>query len=601
MRPQQTQSLQNAVMIALAIVTLAWLLRINLLGGLGTRVIWLTFYPAVVIASVMQGLWSGTLAAALSCAIVLWLWPALGHGTPIKDGADMLGMAVFFGNCVLISGVAESMRRARRQADAALKQAEAANQAKSIFLANISHELRTPLNAILGFSQLLRKDPALGPEQTARLQTISHSGEHLLHLINNIIDLSRIEAGHITLDPSDTDVHSLVEETLAMVRWKTEAKGIELSVQYAADVPRWVRIDRNKLRQILLNLLGNAAKFTERGQITLRLTAASDPGDGTDVISAPRLCLEVIDSGPGMNAELQAQLFQPFVQGTEQPANETGSGLGLAISRQIVLAMGGQISVTSAPGSGSCFRVELPIEPATANSQLIEVSLAGEQSLTLAPGTPRHRLLIVEDEPVNRQLLREILAPFAFEVREADNGQAALDLIADWRPELVWMDVRMPVMGGIEATRRIRALEPGEANSRRIHIVALTAHALETERQEIRDAGCDEVLQKPYQLHEILGALTRYLGVQFVAAPLSAAPVQITAGELGILSTAQLAELGEAVATLEASACHATINVIAQNGLTELAARLHRMVENFRFRELWQAIDDASEMLKTPP
>ena len=567
-----------AVLTAAGIVTAAYLLRIVLLDALGARIIWLTFYPAVMVAAVLRGFWGGSLAGVLACAAVTWVWPMHRSEIPIRDSADALGMAVFFGNALLMSWIAESMRRARSAASLARDQAERANRAKSVFLANISHELRTPLNAILGFTQLLQKDTVVGDVQEQRLQTIRHSGEHLLQLINNIIDLSRIESGRIELDPVATDVDRLIDETLAMVRWKTDAKGVALTLHRASDVPRWVRIDAGKLRQIVINLLGNAAKFTEQGEVQVHVA-----------LSAPlQLRVTVHDSGPGIDPALQERLFEPFVKGSTVPAGEASSGLGLSISREIARLMGGELSLASQPGQGSSFSVTVPFA-----ADLTQASTPHQPSLpdrVPVAGTPRHRLLIVDDEPVNRQLLWAILEPLGCELQQASNGQEALLAVAQHHPALVWMDIRMPVMDGMEATRRIRAQPLGQS----IKIIALTAHALDDERQAILLAGCDEVLRKPYTIEDIQSALTRHLGMAFVGRPETAiAATGLGAADLALVPLTELQTLHNALTNLEAAECHRVID-----GLTvdsgQLKQRLHQMVDNFQFRE---ALECAEKVL----
>ena len=576
MRPDHRKAV-STWLTAVGVVAAAYLLRVVLLDALGARIIWLTFYPAVMIVAVLRGFWAGSLASVLACAAVTWAWPLHRSETPIRDSADVLGMAVFFGNALLMSWIAESMRRARSAASQARDQAEQANRAKSVFLANISHELRTPLNAILGFSQLLQQDAVAGSVQSQRLHTIRHSGEHLLHLINNIIDLSRIESGRIELDPVPTDLDRLVDEVLAMVRWKTDAKGVELTLHRARDVPQWMRIDASKLRQILINLLGNAAKFTEHGTVQVHLA----------LLAPSQLQVTIQDSGPGMDPALQARLFQRFVKGSELPAGEASSGLGLSISREIARIMGGDISVTSQPGQGSSFTVTLPFAA--------ERSLAStnhhqdlEGAMPVA-GTPRHRLLIVDDEPLNRQLLREILEPLGVELQQASNGQEALLAVAQARPALVWMDIRMPVLDGMEATRRIRALPDGQT----IKIIALTAHALEEERQAILQAGCDEVLRKPFTLQDIQSALTRHLGMEFVGRPATTlAATRIRAVDLAQLPHAELLALHNAFTNLEAAECLRVIDSMTTDN-DHLKQRLQEMVHNFRFREVLESAEKA--------
>ena len=571
----------HPLLVAVAVVAAAYLLRVTLLDALGARIIWLTFDPAVMIAAVLRGFWAGGFATVLTCITVTWLWPVLRHETPINDSADLLGMVVFSANCLLMSWIAEAMRRARQEASDAREQAEKANQAKTIFLASMSHELRTPLNAILGFSQLMQKETTPGSVQAARLETINHSGEHLLHLINNIIDLSRIESGRIELEPSVIHIDTLLADVLAMVRWKTNAKGLKLTLERAPDLPARLQLDAGKLRQILLNLLGNAAKFTERGGIVLRVELHRSE-------ATPQLSIEVEDSGPGISPELQARLFQPFVQGINRPAGEASSGLGLAICLQTARAMGGDISLVSTVGSGSRFSVRLPFE--TASQEVEAAHPEAASAFALAGETPPHRLLIVEDEAVNRQLLREILAPFNFELREASNGQLALDEIARWRPDLVWMDIRMPVMDGVEATRRIRAMP----DSGQIKIIALTAHALESERQKIREAGCDEVLRKPYKIREIMGVLTQYLGVKFITSSPPPTPVlaNVSAADLAALPTAQLQALTNALAGLEVADCLPLIDTLAAQH-KDLAQRLRQMIGDFRFKEVLDSAEQA--------
>ena len=578
----------HPLLVAVAVVVVAYILRVTLLDALGARIIWLSFYPAVMIAAVLRGFWAGGFATVLTCITVTWLWPVLRDESPINDNADLLGMVVFSANCLLMSWIAEAMRRARQEASDAREQAEKANQAKTIFLASMSHELRTPLNAILGFSQLMQKETTPGSVQAARLETINHSGEHLLHLINNIIDLSRIESGRIELEPTDIDIDTLLADVLAMVRWKTNAKGLKLTLERAPDLPARLQLDAGKLRQILLNLLGNAAKFTERGGIVLRVELHRNEAADFANAAAPQLSIEVEDSGPGISPELQARLFQPFVQGTNRPAGEASSGLGLAISLQTARAMGGDISLASTQGSGSRFCVRLPFE--TASQEVEAAHPEAASAFALAGETPPHRLLIVEDEAVNRQLLREILAPFNFELREATNGQLALDEIARWRPDLVWMDIRMPVMDGIEATRRIRAMP----ESGQIKIIALTAHALESERQKIREAGCDEVLRKPYKIREIMGVLSQYLGVKFITSSPPPTPVlaNVSAADLAALPTAQLQALTNALAGLEAADCLPLIDTLVVQH-KDLAQRLRQMIGDFRFKEVLDSAEQA--------
>jgi len=418
----------------------------------------------------------------------------------------------------------DTMLELRRSRDAA----QSANRAKSVFLANISHELRTPLNAILGFSRLMLSSSTptkgdttptrghataagrgtLSPAQREDLAIISRSGEHLLGLINDVLEMSKIEAGRITLNEHAFDLHRLLEDLEDMFRLRAEVKGLALESEVAAGVPQSVRADEGKLRQILMNLLGNAVKFTQSGGIVLRAsTRPSGEGSGQP---ASVLHVEVEDTGPGIAPEEQAAIFQPFVQSQSGRQAAEGTGLGLSISRQYAELMGGSLSLSSTPGRGSLFTVEIPtsaVDPAA-----LQDARPQRRATGLEPGQPAYRLLVVDDKEVNRQLLVRLLGPLGFELREATNGQEAIDTWQSWAPHLIWMDMRMPVMDGYEATRRIKATLQGHATA----IIALTASALEEDRKIILSEGCDDYIRKPFREQELLDALEKHLGVRFV-------------------------------------------------------------------------------------
>ncbi|MBI4863075.1 MAG: DUF4118 domain-containing protein, partial [Candidatus Riflebacteria bacterium] len=283
------------LLIAAALTAVAFGLRCWPLDALGVRAPWLTFYPAVVIVSLLQGFSAGVFATLFGCLSTLYLWPGLLSASPIRDRTDLLVMGVFFFNGVLISALAEAMRRERARASLARNQAELANRAKSVFLANMSHELRTPLNAVLGFSALLREAPDVTAEQAKFLAIISRSGEHLLSLVNNILELSKIEAGRVVIEPSATDLHQLLEEIRSLMHARAGDKGLRFTTERAPDLPRFVQIDAGRLRQVLINLVGNAIKFTARGEVTVRARRAG-PADG----AGTRVLFEVEDTGPGI-------------------------------------------------------------------------------------------------------------------------------------------------------------------------------------------------------------------------------------------------------------------------------------------------------------
>jgi two-component system, sensor histidine kinase ChiS len=404
----------------------------------------------------------------------------------------------------------ETMLELRRSRDAA----EAANRAKSVFLANISHELRTPLNAILGFSQLMlsssafqRKGMQMSTEQRENLEIINRSGEHLLGLINDVLEMSKIEAGRITLNEHGFDLQRLLEGLEDMFRLRAEDKGLSLDFEASPDVPHYILSDEGKLRQILMNLLGNAVKFTEAGGVVVRIDVRHPQEKRED--RALILHIEIEDSGPGIAPEEMESIFEPFVQSESGRQSQEGTGLGLSISRQYAQLIGGELSVSSQVGEGSKFTLEVPIQVVEAGS--VQTADLKRRVVGLESDQPSYRILVVDDKEVNRQLITRLFAPLGFEVREAVNGQEALDIWEEWDPHLIWMDMRMPVMDGYEATRRIKATVRGQATV----IIALTASALEEDRQIILSEGCDDYIRKPFREREIFTALEKHLGARF--------------------------------------------------------------------------------------
>jgi two-component system sensor histidine kinase ChiS len=334
--------------------------------------------------------------------------------------------------------------------------AEAANRAKSVFLANMSHEFRTPLNAVLGFGQLMlktatgagRSEPT-SSEQRENLEVIVRSGEHLLGLINDVLEMSKIEAGRATLNERPLDLLRMLEGLEEMFALRAHQKGLSLHFELAPGLPRYVVADEGKLRQILMNLLGNAVKFTWRGGVMLRAQGEQVDTDGF------RLHVEVEDSGPGISPDDLDRIFEPFVQSVEGRQDQEGTGPGLSISRQFARLMGGDITVESEQGDGSTFMLDVPLR--RIETAELPGATVRRRAIGLEPGQPIYRLLIVDDKEVNRQLLRRMLEPFGFEIREAADGAEAVELWKTWEPHLIWMDIRMPVMDGYDATRAIKA------------------------------------------------------------------------------------------------------------------------------------------------
>ncbi|KJH71442.1 hybrid sensor histidine kinase/response regulator [Aliterella atlantica] len=390
------------------------------------------------------------------------------------------------------------------------QEALAANHAKSAFLANMSHELRTPLSAILGFTQLMTRDPALSAAQLENLATISRSGEHLLTLINDVLSMSKIEAGRITLDETNFNLYNLLDALAEMFEIKAEAKGLELIFQRALDVPTYVRADESKLRQVLINLLGNAIKFTATGRVILRVSVISDRQEQSS--EGLTLHFEVEDTGMGIAPSELERLFKPFVQTQAGLQSHQGTGLGLSISQQFARLMHGEIALRSTPGQGTIFSFDVPVNRA----QIIEESetRVRQRAIALAPDQPIYRILVVEDKSENRQLLVKFLTSIGFAVRAAENGQVGVSIWQTWEPHLIWMDMRMPVMDGYEATRQIKS----QAKGKNTIVIALTASAFDEERALVLSSGCDDFVCKPFLEEVILEKMAKYLGVRYLYA-----------------------------------------------------------------------------------
>jgi predicted ATPase/signal transduction histidine kinase/CheY-like chemotaxis protein len=475
-------------------------------------------------------------------------------------------MALALDNAQLYSemGVRVFMRTAeleqeikiRKQAEAA---AEYANKTKSAFLANMSHELRTPLTAILGFSRMMVRETDVTADQQDKLSIINRSGEHLLSMVNDVLDLSKIEAGRVELIIEPFDLHLMLKNICKTFELRAKDAGLDFELNIDADLVRYVRADSGKLRQILVNLLSNAVKFTGQGTISLRARSISIPGDPSMV----GLQLEVEDSGCGISPELIGNIFEPFYQVGATQSGSKGTGLGLAISKSFVEMMGGKISVDSTPGKGSLFRVERPLALADA-AQMAEAGSPDSEVLGLAPGQSAWRVLIVEDNMENRLLLSSLLHNAGFEVWEAENGEEAIDHFQQWQPHFIWMDMRMPVMDGYKATAKIRSLPGGD----RVKIVAITASAFREQRQEILEAGCDDVLLKPFKENDFFEVMARLLNIKYLYRDMGAEvpqeqSINLTAEMLGELPGELLLELREATLALDREAIFAIIERVA--------------------------------------
>ena len=410
-----------------------------------------------------------------------------------------------------LSKTLEDLKATQSELIEAKEKAEAANQAKSTFLANMSHELRTPLNAILGFSQLMARSSTLPNKHQEHLGIISRSGEHLLTLINNVLDLSKIEAGRTTLNTNHFNLYRLLDDLKEMFSLRAKDKELELLFEYSLDVPQYIEADEVKLRQILINLLNNALKFTQKGGISLRvMTMKIAPSLNERTPESAILTFEVQDSGVGIAPDELDTLFEAFVQTESGRQSQEGTGLGLPISRQFVQLMGGQMKVSSEVGHGTTFTFDISVRIVADSS--IKQESAMRQVIGLEPNQPTYRILIVDDNKNNRQLLIELLAPLGFAVQEACNGQEAIDVWQAWSPHLIWMDMRMPIMNGYEATRRIKETKEGSS----VFIIALTASTFEEERTQVLKAGCDDFMRKPFQQAEIFQMMHKHLAVRYL-------------------------------------------------------------------------------------
>jgi PAS domain S-box-containing protein len=516
-----------------------------------------------------------------------------------KDGSlvdvELLGLPVIVAGeevgVIAIYHDISPLQQARREA-------EAASQAKSTFLANMSHELRTPLNAILGFSQLMDGDPNLTDEQQANLSIINRSGEHLLALINDVLEMSKIEAGRVTLQETGFDLYSLLDTLEELFCLRAEEKGLTLSLRRGENVPRYVVADEGKLRQVLSNLLGNAVKFTRQGSVALRVSASSPalprpPARNT-------LHFEVEDTGPGIAPEELEVVFDPFVQADVRREPREGTGLGLSISRQFVRLMGGDITAGSELGQGSLFQFDVQVglaaeaeEGETRPSRRV-LGLAPDQCA--ADGQP-FRLMVVEDKETNRRLLVQLLESLGFEVKEAANGQEALDVWERWQPHLIWMDMRMPVMDGHETTQRIKGTPKGQA----VVIIALTATAFEEDREQVLLEGCDDFVRKPFRKDEIYDMLAKHLGVGFLydeepAPPPSARPAEPaympSTEALAALPAGWLADLQQATTRGDLPLILHLADQIRDYDAA-LADGLADLAQNYKYRKILTLIEQA--------
>ena len=468
---------------------------------------------------------------------------------------------------------------------AAKEAAESASRAKSAFLANMSHEIRTPMNAILGYAQLLERDQDLRDDQKQKIDIIHNSGNHLLTLINDILEMSKIEAGRATHAVEPFDLHALLHDVQWMFRDLTENKGLELTFEQEPHLPRALLGDAGKVRQVLINLLSNAVKFTTSGRVAVRASCRVAAGDRHVVAIA------VEDTGPGIEPRNLDRIFDAFDQ-ADSTVRIGGTGLGLTISRNFARLMHGDLVVESTPGKGSVFTFSF--EAAGAAIDAVPARVAHPIPTGLAPNQPDWKVLIVDDVPTNRDLLDELLSRVGFSTRTAASAEEAIVVHDEWRPHLVLMDLRMPGMGGLEGIRRLRQ------SGSKAAIFAVTASGLADTENEARESGVDAFVRKPYREGELLAAIGERLGARYLygsSVPRPSGRVHRDAAERSTLSQrlsslppALIDQLREAAIEGRAKRLESLADLVEQHS-EDVSAEVRALARHFQYDALVSALE----------
>ena len=520
------------------------------------------------------------------CGEKLWgLLASYQNSAPRQWSEPEINVAVNVGSQLGVAlQQAELLARTQRQSMELMKSkenAEVANRAKSQFLASMSHELRTPLNAILGFSQVMARNSSITAEQKEYIEIINRSGEHLLKLINDVLSMSKIEAGQITINESRLNLYNLLNSLKEMLQLKANSKGLHLVFENTNDLPQYIQTDEAKLRQVLINLLDNAIKFTEHGTVTLRVSSQAETNVTEE--NQSQLLFEISDTGPGISPWELPTLFKPFVQTETGRKSMQGTGLGLPISQQFVRIMGGDIAVESQLDRGTTFTFNIQVNLVTESDE--PEKSAFKQVIALEAGQQTYRILVVEDVAENRQLLLKLLAPLGFEVREATNGEEGVALQSTWKPHLILMDMLMPVMDGYEATRQIKQTPEG----RETIIIALTASAFDEQRHIILSAGCEDLICKPFREEVLFEKIAHHLNLRYIYKEENSSTSgsaqtllqSLTTEDLSVMPTDWVVDLYQAALCVDDNRILGLIEQIPETE-ANLANALTDLVDNFR-------------------